>query len=204
LELLSQANELGPAACRPFDRARDGAVLGEGAVFLMLEEREHALQRGARIRGEMLGFGAAFDSRRLLRPDAGGREVATAVRAALRDAALEPNRVSYVAAHASGTRLGDSSEAAGLSAALGPAPVVSSVKAATGHLGAAAGALNAAVALLALERQVAPPTLNLLDPDPACPVDAVALQAREVRMQHALAVARGLEGQCAVLAFGRA
>jgi 3-oxoacyl-[acyl-carrier-protein] synthase II len=204
LDLLTDANQLGVGACRPFDRARGGAVLGEGAAFLMVEERERALRRGARIWSEMLGFGSAFDAGALLRPDPGGREVAAGVRGALRDAGLDASQVGYVAAHASGTRLGDPSEALGLVGALGPAPLASSVKAATGHLGAAAGALNAAVAVLALDRQRVPPTLNLTDPDPACPVDGVALQAREVTIDHSLAVARGLEGQCSVLAFGRA
>jgi 3-oxoacyl-[acyl-carrier-protein] synthase II len=199
LGLLTGRNALGAAAVQPFDAERDGTVCGEGASFLVLEEYEAAARRGADIYAEVVGFGSAFDAGRLLTPEREGRPLAHALDAALRDAEADPGAVGYVAAHASGTKLGDASEARALQAtfgANGSRPVVSSVKAATGDLVAAAGALNAVVAALALRHQVVPPTLNLGQPDPACAdVDLVAGDAREAELEYAVAVARGLEGQ---------
>jgi 3-oxoacyl-[acyl-carrier-protein] synthase II len=197
LGILSQSNELGAGACRPFDADRDGTVFGEGAAFLMLEELEAAQQRGARIYAEIVGFGSAYDARKLLTPDGAGRPLVHAVESALREAETAPEAVGYVAAHGSGTVLGDASEANALRAVFdGHGPAVSSVKAGSGHLVAAAGALNAAVAALTLHTRTAPPTLNLERRDGACAdLDLVAGSARELELDHAVAVARGLEGQ---------
>ena len=206
LGLLTRRNDLGPAACRPFDRDRDGAVMGEGGAFLVLESLDDARARGANVYGEVVGYGSASDVHDYIRPDPQGRPVAQAIGAALREADAATNEVSYVVAHGSGTRLGDASEAAALRLALGGEDglLVSSVKPATGHLGAAAGALNAAVAALALARGAVPPTLNLEAVDPSCSgIDWVAVEGREARVQLALAVARGLEGQVVTLAMRR-
>jgi 3-oxoacyl-[acyl-carrier-protein] synthase II len=150
------------------------------------------------------GSGAATDVAHLLTPEPDGRPLAHAIGAALRSAGAPAHAIDYVASHGSGTRRGDASEAHALRAVFGDgddAPLVSSVKAATGHLGAGAGALNLAVAALAVHHQQVPPTLNLDSPDPACGgLDLVAGEARETPVRQALALARGLEGQNVALA----
>ena len=204
LGLMTHRNDLGAAACRPFDRRRSGTVMGEGAALLLLEEYEAAAKRGARMYAEIVGFGSGYDAYKVLTPHPEGRGLAHAIRAALREAATAPEAIGYVAAHGSGTRLGDPSEARALRTAFGGAAdrlVASSVKPATGHLMAAAGALNAAVAALAIHHGVVPPTLNLEQPDPVCNLDWVPNQAREVRVEQALALARGWEGQNVALAL---
>lgn len=204
LEVLSDRNELGPAACRPYDRDRSGAILGEGAAFAVLEEHGAAVRRGARVYAEVTGFGSAFDGDRLITPHPDGRGLARAMTAALREAETPPGAVRYVASHGSGTRLGDPSEARAIQTVFGPACdrlAASSVKAATGHLGAAAGALNVAVAALAIQHQMVPATLNLDTLDPACLMDWVPRQARKLPVEQALALARGFEGQSVALAL---
>jgi 3-oxoacyl-[acyl-carrier-protein] synthase II len=201
--VLTDRNELGVGACAPYDRDRDGTVLGEGGAFLVLEELEAAQARGAEIYAEVGGVGATSDTGHVMTPDPSGRPVAGAVERALRAAGATPEEVDYVAAHGSGTRLGDASEAAGLRAVFGRNGLAaSSVKPAAGHLMAAAGALNAAVAALAIARGAVPPTLNLENVDPACEgVDWIPGQAREGPVRQALALARGIEGQNVALAL---
>jgi 3-oxoacyl-[acyl-carrier-protein] synthase II len=198
LGLMTQRNELGATAVRPYDRERSGTVMGEGASMLALEEYDSAVARGARIYAEVTGYGSGYDAYGLLTPHPEGRGLQVAIRAALREAGTPADAIGYVASHGCGTRLGDVSEGRALRAVFGPAAdrlAASSVKAATGHLVAAAGALNVAVAALALHHQVAPPTLNLEKPDPKCRLDWVPGQAREIRTDEVMAVARGLEGQ---------
>ncbi len=196
-EMLTRRNELGARACAPYDRDRDGTVMGEGAAYLLLEDLESARGRGTTVYAEIAGVGAAMDATSLSSPDPSGRPVAAAAERALAAARVGEDEVCYVAAHGDGTRAGDASEAAGLRAALGGIEVaVSTVKPATGNLVGAAGALNAAVAALALESRTLPPTLNLEQLDPACAgVDWIAGDAREAEASLALALARGLEGQ---------
>ena len=222
LGLTTRSNELGASACRPFDSARDGTVMGEGGAFVVLEEEEAARRRNARIYARLTGSGAATDVEHLLTPDPQGRALAHAIGAALRTAGASAREIDYVAAHASGTRLGDASEAKALAAVFGDGnsaanadaaseardetkasavPLVSSVKPATGHLGAGAGALNLAVAALAVHHGKVPPTLNLTAPDPSTDgIDLVSGEARAAPIRQALAVARGLEGQNVALA----
>jgi 3-oxoacyl-[acyl-carrier-protein] synthase II len=205
LGLTSRSNELGAGACRPYDSERDGTVMGEGGAFVVLEELQSARARGARIYAELSGSGAATDVERLLTPEPEGHALAHAIGAALRAAPGESAQtIDYVAGHGSGTRLGDASEARALHAVFGEtggAPMVSSVKPATGHLGAGAGALNLAVAALAVHHGRVPPTLNLSHPDPSFgALDWVAGLARESPVAGALALARGLEGQNVALA----
>ena len=198
LGLLTGSNERGAGACRPFDAGRDGTVLGDGAALLVLEERQAALRRGASVYAELTGFGTTFDAAHLLTPDPSGEPLARAIMCALEEAQTSPDDVGYVAAHGSATKLGDASEARAIRRAFGAGAdrlAVSSVKPATGHLVAAAGGLNIAVAALALRHQAAPPTLNLERPDPACDLDCVPREPRSLRTRNAAAVARGLEGQ---------
>jgi len=203
LGILTRRNDLGAGACRPYNRDRDGTVMGEGGAFLMLEELSAARARGANVYAEVVGYGAASDVGHYVTPDPHGHAIVQAIDAALREAGAGPADVDYVAAHGSGTRLGDASEAAALRRALGADGVLaSSVKPATGHLVAAAGALNAAVATLAIARGSVPPTLNLEAVDPACAgVDWVPREGRQARVRLALALARGLEGQVVALAM---
>jgi 3-oxoacyl-[acyl-carrier-protein] synthase II len=203
LGVTSVSNELGGGACRPFDCDRDGAVMGEGGAFLVLEELEAARARGARVYAEVVGFGAGSDTAHLITPDASGAPLVRAIDSALGEAGLDAGDVGYVAAHGSGTVVGDASEARALSAVFdGRGPAVSSVKPASGHLVAAAGALNAAVAALAVHHGALPATLNLQHPDPvAARIDLISGDAREARVAHALALARGFEGQNVALAL---
>ena len=199
--VLTTRNELGAAACAPYDVGRDGTVMGEGGAFLLLEDLEAAQGRGASIYAEIVGVGSAVDP--TFTPDASGRAVAAASERALAAGGAAARDVDYVAAHGDGTREGDASEAAGLRQAFGSDRLqASSVKPATGNLVGAAGALGAAVAALALSRQTVPPTLNLEHLDPECEgIDWIAKEARETKVEVALALARGLEGQNVALAL---
>lgn len=201
--VTSASNALGAGACRPFDRDRDGAVMGEGGAFLVLEELEAARARGGRIYAEVVGFGSGSDTAHLITPDPSGAPLARAIDGALGEADLAAGDVGFLAAHGSGTVLGDASEARALRAVFdGAGPAVSSVKPASGHLVAAAGALNAAVAALAIHHRALPATLNLQHPDPAAEgIDLISGAARETQVGGALALARGFEGQNVALAL---
>lgn len=204
LGVLTGRNELGGRAVQPYDRDRDGAAFGEGAAFFVLEAYDAAVARGATIYAEVTGFGSAFDGYQTFTPRPDGEPLARAIGAALREAGASPDEVGYVATHGCGTKLGDVSETRALHAAFGASAkqiAASSVKPSTGHLCAAAGALNFGVAALALKHQVAPPTLNLEHPDPACDLDYVPNEARSIQTNHAVALARGLEGQNVALAL---
>ena len=203
LGILTERNDLGAGACRPWNVDRDGAVLGEGGAFLVLESTEAARRRGATPYAEITGFGSAYDTYRLITPDPEGRSLSRAIESALSEAGSSPAEIAYVAAHGSGTKLGDASEARALQRVFGSngGAATGSVKPATGHLLGGAGALNAAVAALAIARGAIPPTLNLQSPDPAFKLDWVTGEARETEVGQALAVARGLEGQNVALAM---
>jgi 3-oxoacyl-[acyl-carrier-protein] synthase II len=203
LEVLTASNELGSGACRPYDVDRDGTVMGEGGAFLVLEPLDAARERGARVYAELTGFGSRIDTHAIVTPDPAGRPLARAIEAVLEDAGYAPGDIDYVASHGSGTPLGDRSEGRALNAVFDGGLRASSVKPATGHLVAAAGSLNVAVAALAIHEGIVPPTLNLARPDRACAgIDWTADGARETRVRRALALARGLEGQNVALALG--
>jgi 3-oxoacyl-[acyl-carrier-protein] synthase II len=198
LGLMTERNDLGAAACKPYDRDRSGTVMGEGSAMLLLEERENAERRNARIYAELTGFGVGFDAYKVLTPHPEGRGLTHAVRAALREADSVPEAFGYAATHGNGTILGDESEARAIRATFGDGTgglAASTVTPATGYLVAAAGALNVAVAALALHHQLAPPALNLSTPDASCELDWVRGEARAIRFDQALAIARGLDGQ---------
>jgi 3-oxoacyl-[acyl-carrier-protein] synthase II len=202
LGVLSTRND--EAALRPWDRDRDGTVMGEGAAFLVLEEAGRARARGATVYAEIVGFGTRMHPQHLFAPDPDGTMLAHAVEAALREAATSADEIGYTAAHGSGNVDFDASEARALRSVLGAGnhSTASSVKAATGHLGAGAGALNAAVAALAVRHGAVPPTLHLDHVDPECEgVDWVPGEARETDVRQALALARGFEGQNVALAL---
>jgi 3-oxoacyl-[acyl-carrier-protein] synthase II len=198
LGVLTQRNELGAAAVRPYDAERSGTLLGEGSAFVVLEPYERASARGATVYAEVVGFGSAYDDYQLITPDPDGRSLARAVERALAEAEATSDGVDYIATHGSGTKRGDASEAQALKSVFGNdgKPPASSVKAATGDLIGGAGSLNAAIVALAIKHGSVPPTLNLEHPDPVCDgFDWVPREAREVEVRQALALARGFEGQ---------
>jgi 3-oxoacyl-[acyl-carrier-protein] synthase II len=207
LRALSRRNEEPARASRPFDTDRDGFVLGEGAGMLVLEERGHALRRGAEIHGELLGFGAASDGYRATDPHPEGRGAVLSLRRALADAGLAPERVAHVNAHGTSTVANDRIETRALREVFGDAAsrlAITSTKSSLGHLTEASGAVEAIVTILALRERVSPPTLNLERPDPECDLDYTPLEPRSFRGDAALSSSFGFGGQCVALLFGRA
>jgi 3-oxoacyl-[acyl-carrier-protein] synthase II len=203
MRALSCRNGDPAGASRPFDADRDGFVMGEGAAVLVLEELEHARARGAKIYAELAGYGVSSDAFHMTEPDPLGAGQARAVGAALADAELDPTDVDYINAHASSTGLGDAIETRALKLALGEdtlqAIPTSGTKGATGHCLGAAGAVEAAFTVLAVNRDIVPPTINYQTPDPACDIDCVPDNARELPVRVALSNSFGFGGHNAVL-----
>ncbi|MBO4209339.1 beta-ketoacyl-[acyl-carrier-protein] synthase family protein [Micromonospora echinofusca] len=193
-----------PTASRPFDTGRDGFVLGEGCGLLVLERAADATARGARVRARLLGFGASADAHHPTAPDPEGRGVQRAVRDALRGAGLVPADVDHVNAHATGTPAGDLAEARVLRRLLGPAPVVTASKGALGHALGAAGGIEAALTVLALQHGLVPPTANLDDQDGDIALDVVTKAPRTQHIEVALSNSFGFGGQNAVLVLAAA
>ncbi len=191
--------------CRPFSRNRSGFVLGEGAAMFLLEPRDRALARGARVYAEVLGFGMSADAIDMTAADADGG--ARAMRAALRDARANPEDVDYVNAHGTGTILNDRTESEALKKVFGSHAdrlAVSSSKAVLGHSMGAAGALELAATALALRTQTVPPTANFEEPDPACDIDCVPNVARSAHIRTAMSNSFAFGGLNAVIVLGRA
>ena len=206
---LSTRNDDPAGASRPFDAGRDGFVMGEGAAILVLEERERAIARGATIHAEVTGYGMSADSYHITLPRPGGTGAARAVRAALADAELEPSQVDYVNAHGTSTPANDSTETVALKVALGEEVArsvpVSSTKSMTGHLLGGAGALEAAIAIRAIQTGIIPPTINYVDPDPECDLDYVPNEARDVGdVTHVASNSFGFGGHNVTLILSRA
>jgi 3-oxoacyl-[acyl-carrier-protein] synthase II len=184
MRALSRRNNDPVRASRPFDRSRDGLVMGEAAGVLLLEELEHAKRRGAKIYAELLGYGMSADASHMTEPDPTGANPARSMKMAIDDAGVEPAEVGYVNAHATSTPLGDAAETRVLKLALGEEQArrtpISSTKGATGHTFGAAGAIEAIFTTLAVRDRVVPPTINYEDEDPECDLDYVPNKAREV------------------------
>lgn len=206
---LSRNNDNARTASRPFDRDRDGFVMGEGAGILILERQDRALGRGARIWAELRGAGSSSDAHHITTPPESGEGAALAMKVALHEARLSQQDVGYINAHATSTPLGDRAETIAIKTVFGERAsspdgvAVSSTKSMTGHLLGAAGAVEAAYTAMALHYQILPPTINLKNPDPECNLNHVANRSRRVPIHYALSNAFGFGGTNAVLALGR-
>jgi 3-oxoacyl-[acyl-carrier-protein] synthase II len=203
---LSQRNDDPQGASRPWDKDRDGFVMGDGAGAMMLEEYEQARARGARIYAELVGFGMSGDAFHVTAPPENGEGARKAMAKALVDAQLNPEQVQYVNAHATSTELGDRAETTAIRRAFGPAAdqlAVSSTKSMTGHLLGAAGAVEAIFSVLALCDQVVPPTINLHTPGEGCDLDYVPNTARQMPLQYVLSNSFGFGGTNGSLIFRR-
>ncbi len=206
IRAMSTRNDAPQAACRPFDRRRDGFVMGEGAAILVLEEYGRAVRRNAPLYGELLGYGTSNDAYHMTAPLPSGQQAARAMRQALADAGLAAEQIGYINAHASSTPLNDAVETAAIKLALGEHAYrvpVSGTKPMHGHALGASGAIEAALCLLALRHDYLPPTLNLDEPDPQCDLDYIPQVGRAARVDYVLSNSFGFGGINAVLAFGR-
>lgn len=203
---LSTRNDSPETASRPWDQDRDGFVLGEGAGVVVLEEYEHAKKRGAKIYCELVGFGMSGDAYHMTSPPENGEGAARCMRNALRNAGLNPDQVQYVNAHGTSTPLGDKAETFAAKTAFGihaKKIAMSSTKSMTGHLLGAAGGIEAIYTALAIQQQVAPPTINLVTPDPECDLDYVPGAAREMKIDVAISNSFGFGGTNGTLVFRR-
>jgi 3-oxoacyl-[acyl-carrier-protein] synthase II len=203
---LAVENEHPPNASRPFDATRAGFVMGEGACVLLLEELESARARRATVYAEVLGYGASNDAHHMAQPEPEATGVAEMMRAALRRAELEPERVGYINAHGTSTPLGDLAETRAIKQVFGRHAyelAVSSTKSMLGHCFGAAGAIEAMMCVLAIHEGVIPPTINYRHPDPDCDLDYVPNEAREARIDIALSNAMGLGGHNGCVLLGR-
>jgi len=204
MRALSTRNDDPETASRPWDVDRDGFVQGEGAGVLVLEEYEHAKKRGARIYGELVGYGMSSDAHHITMPDSDGPR--RGMTNTLRDAQLNPDQVHYINAHGTSTPLGDINETKSIKLAFGDHAndlVVSSTKSMTGHLLGAAGGVEAVFTTLAVHEQIAPPTINIFNQDPECDLDYCANEAREMPIDYALTNSFGFGGTNGTLAIGR-
>jgi len=204
MRAMSTRNDEPERASRPFDKGRDGFVLGEGAGVIVLERAEHAAARGARVYARLAGSGLTSDGYDIVQPDPEGHGQTRAIRAALRDAGLSPQDIMHVNAHATSTPVGDMAEIVTLRRAIGDHPVVTATKSMTGHLLGAAGALESIATILAIYHSVVPPTINLDDPDDGLDLDVAANKARYMDVPAALNNSFGFGGHNAVLVFTRA
>src|ERR1700704_5769286 len=202
IKAVSERNEEPEKACRPFDLGRDGFVMGEGAVMIVLEDMEHAKKRGVKILGEIAGYGATADMYHFTAPQPEGKGAIRAMRRALEKSGVELSDVGYINAHGTSTKLGDVAETKAIKAVFGDHAyklAVSSTKSVHGHLLGAAGAIEAAACVLALNRGQLPPTINLDDPDPECDLDYVPNKARKADVKVALSNSFGFGGHNAAL-----
>jgi len=206
MKALSTRNEAPAEASRPFDRDRDGFVIAEGAGMLILEEMEHAKARGARIYAEVAGYGLSSDAYHIVAPPEDGAGGARAMRMAIDDAGLNPEDVDYINAHGTSTPLNDRCETTAIKSVFGGHAAklaISSTKSMTGHMLGAAGGIESIFTALSLYHQVAPPTINLQNPDEACDLDYVPNTAREMKMDAAISNTFGFGGTNAVVALSR-
>jgi len=203
---LSGRNDDPATASRPWDTGRDGFVMGEGAGVVVLEELEHATRRGAHIYAEVAGFGMSADAHHMTQPQPDGEGAAACMNNCLRNAGLDPTDIDYINAHGTSTQLGDVAETKAIKLTMGDHAgklAVSSTKSMVGHLLGAAGGVEAVYTVLALERQVIPPTINLHDQDPECDLDYVPNSAREATLRAALSNSFGFGGTNGTVALVR-
>jgi 3-oxoacyl-[acyl-carrier-protein] synthase II len=206
MKALSTRNDEPERASRPFDADRDGFVIGEGAGILILESLEYAERRGARILAEIVGYGMSGDAYHITAPEGNGDGAYRVMRAAIRDARLEPHQIDYVNAHGTSTPLGDAIETKAMKRVFGEHTkkiAVSSTKSMTGHLLGGAGGLEAGISVLALGDQVLPPTINQETPDPECDLDYIPNHMRKAAVEYALSNSFGFGGTNAALLFKR-
>ncbi|MFS8856477.1 beta-ketoacyl-ACP synthase II [Synechococcus sp. H55.7] len=207
MKALSTRNDAPEQACRPFDRDRDGFVMGEGAGILLLEELEHARARGAKIYAEIVGYGLTCDAHHMTNPAPGGEGAARAMRLALKDAGIQPQQVQYINAHATSTPVGDIAEVQAIQSVFGehaPRLAISATKSMTGHLLGGAGGIATVATALAIHHGWVPPTLNLDNPDPECAgLDFVPHKGRPMAIESALVNAFGFGGHNVTLALRR-
>ncbi len=206
MRALSTRNDEPERASRPFDAGRDGFVMGEGAGILILESLEYAERRGARILAECVGYGMSGDANHITAPEANGDGAFRVMRAAIRDAKIEPSQIGYVNAHGTSTPLGDAIETKAMKRLFGNLAKkvsVSSTKSMTGHLLGGAGGLEAGISVLALRDQILPPTINQETPDPECDLDYIPNVARPAAVEYALSNSFGFGGTNAALLFRR-
>jgi 3-oxoacyl-[acyl-carrier-protein] synthase II len=203
---ISTRNDDPATASRPFDATRDGFVLSEGCALLVLEDLEHARARGARILAEIVGYGLSADAYHITQPPAGGEGALRAMRMALKTAGLTPDDIGYINAHGTSTLVGDIAETRAIKSLLGErayAVPVSSSKSQIGHLIGAAGSIEAAISILAIQDELLPPTINYMTPDPECDLDYVPNAARPARIDVALSNSFGFGGHNVSLIFRR-
>jgi 3-oxoacyl-[acyl-carrier-protein] synthase II len=206
MRALSQRNDDPERASRPWDRDRDGFVVGEGAGILVIEELAHARRRGARILAELAGYGMSGDAFHITAPSEDGDGAFRVMRNAIHDAGIHPSEIQYVNAHGTSTPVGDRIETAALKRVMGDharSLAVSSTKSMTGHLLGGAGGLEAGITVMALRDQIAPPTINLECPDPECDLDYIPKQARPMEIEYALSNSFGFGGTNGCLIFRR-
>ncbi|MDR3699073.1 MAG: beta-ketoacyl-ACP synthase II [Candidatus Sulfopaludibacter sp.] len=206
MRALSTRNDDPLRASRPWDKDRDGFVVGEGAGILVIEELEFARRRGARIQAELVGYGMSADAFHVTAPPDNGDGAYRVMRNAMRDAKIEPHQIDYVNAHGTSTNVGDRAETAALKRAFGDhvyEVAVSSTKSMTGHLLGGAGGLEAGITVMALRDQIAPPTINLDNPDEGCDLDYVPHTARPMKIDYALSNSFGFGGTNGCLIFKR-
>jgi beta-ketoacyl-acyl-carrier-protein synthase II len=206
MKAMSTRNDEPVRASRPFDSQRDGFVMGEGAGILVLEELEHARKRGVKILAEVIGYGATGDAHHMTAPAPEGEGAARAMRAAIRDSGLPLEAFDYLNAHGTSTPLNDKFETQAIKSVFGAKAsqlAVSSTKSMTGHLLGAAGGLETIICVLALDRQILPPTINYENPDPDCDLDYVPNTARKVELRAALSNSLGFGGHNVTLALSR-
>ncbi len=203
---LSSRNDDPATASRPWDKDRDGFVMGEGAGVLVLEEYEHAKARGAKIYAELCGFGMSADAYHMTAPLEDGSGASKCMTNAINDAGINPDQVDYINAHGTSTPLGDKAETTAVKRSLGEFAkkvVMSSSKSMVGHLLGGAGGLESVITVLAVHNQIAPPTINIFNQDPDCDLDYCANVAREMRIDYALKNSFGFGGTNSSLVFGR-
>jgi 3-oxoacyl-[acyl-carrier-protein] synthase II len=204
MRAMSQRNDDPATASRPFDKDRDGFVVGEGAGVLILEELEFAKRRGANILAEIVGYGASGDAHHFTSPPDDGDGAYRVMKAALKDAKISPDQVDYINAHGTSTPVGDVAETTAIKRAFGDHAkvlAVSSSKSMTGHLLGGAGGIEAGIVVTAIRHQVAPPTANLVDPDPLCDLDYIPKEPRPMKIDYALSNSFGFGGTNGALIF---